>query len=60
MQGRFLSASCEDPYADFALEEAIFRGLKRVTARVWRNGLSLIIGRAQLARLETDLAYCGK
>ena len=60
MQGRFLSASCEDPYADFALEEAIFRGLKRVTARVWRNSLSVIIGRAQLARLETDLAYCAK
>ncbi|HLQ21245.1 MAG TPA: biotin/lipoate A/B protein ligase family protein [Nitrososphaerales archaeon] len=60
LKGRFLSASCEDPYADFALEEAIFRGLKRVTARVWRNSLSVIIGRAQLARLETDLAYCGK
>jgi len=60
LQGRFLSASCEDPYADFALEEAIFRGLKRVTARVWRNSLSVIIGRAQLARLETDLAYCAK
>ena len=58
LRGRFLSASCEDPYADFALEEAIFRGLKRVTARVWRNSLSVIIGRAQLAELETDLAYC--
>ena len=58
LEGRFLSASLEDPYADFALEEAIFRELKRVTARVWRNSLSVIIGRAQLARLETDLAYC--
>jgi len=60
LEGRFLSASGGDPYADFALEEAIFRGLKRVTARVWRNSLSVIIGRAQLARLETDLAYCTK
>ena len=60
MEGRFLSASCTDPYADFALEEAIFRGLNRVTARVWRNNLSVIIGRAQLASLETDLAYCTK
>ena len=60
MQGRFLSASCEDPYADFALEEALFRGVKSLTARVWRNSLSVIIGRAQLARLETDLAYCTK
>ncbi len=58
MEGRLLSASAGDPYADFALEEAIFRGLKRVTVRVWRNSLSVIIGRAQLARLETDLAYC--
>jgi lipoate-protein ligase A len=58
LEGRLLSASAGDPYADFALEEAIFRGLKRVTARVWRNSLSVIIGRAQLARLETDLAYC--
>jgi len=58
LEGRFLSVRAADPYADFALEEAIFRELKRVTARVWRNSLSVIIGRAQLARLETDLAYC--
>jgi lipoate---protein ligase len=60
LEGRFLSASRGDPYADFALEEAIFLGLKRVTARVWQNSLSVIIGRAQLARLETDLTYCAK
>src|SRR5439155_19542050 len=60
LEGRFLSTSREDPYEDFALEEAIFRGLERVSARVWRNSLSVIIGRAQLARLETDLAYCTK
>ncbi len=53
-----MAAGRDDPYADFALEEAIFRELNSTTIRVWQNRLSVIIGRAQLARLETDLDYC--
>ncbi len=58
MECRLMAAGRDDPYADFALEEAIFRELNSATVRVWQNRLSVIIGRAQLARLETDLDYC--
>lgn len=47
-----------DPYANLAAEEAIFKLNKLPTLRVWDNQLSVIIGRAQLARFETDLDYC--
>jgi len=58
LESRFIVEGRGDPHADFALEEAIFRLLESTTVRVWQNELSVIIGRAQLARLETDVEYC--
>jgi lipoate---protein ligase len=48
----------KEPAANLSLEEAIFLENRGVTLRFWSNDESVIIGRAQLARYETDLAYC--
>jgi len=48
---------CE-PAANLALEEALFLRNEGFIARVWENSESVIIGRAQLASFETDVAYC--
>jgi lipoate-protein ligase A len=56
--GRLLQTELEDPYANVALEEAIYRELRTPTLRVWENQKCVVIGRAQLAEFETDLAYC--
>ncbi|MGP8124682.1 MAG: biotin/lipoate A/B protein ligase family protein [Nitrososphaerales archaeon] len=58
MVGRFLDVTLGDPFSNLALEEVLFMGLRVPTLRVWSNQKSVIIGRAQLARSETDLAYC--
>jgi len=58
LEGRFITEVLGEPHADFALEEALLRLVKTVTIRVWRNSRAVIIGRAQLAELETDLEYC--
>jgi lipoate---protein ligase len=47
-----------EPAANLALEEALFLRNEGLLARVWENGESVIIGRAQLASHETDVAYC--
>ncbi len=57
-KGRFLEATLGDPYSNLALEEVLFTGLRAPTLRVWANQRSVVIGRAQLARAETDLEYC--
>jgi len=49
-----------DPYANLAAEEALFRLARAPTLRIWDNQLSVVIGRAQLARFETDLDYCAE
>jgi len=46
------------PYSNLALEEALFLRNEGLTLRIWENGESVIIGRAQLARFETDVEYC--
>jgi lipoate---protein ligase len=46
------------PHANLALEEAMLRENRGLTVRLWTNQKSVIIGRAQLARFETDLDYC--
>jgi lipoate-protein ligase A len=56
--GRLLEATLDDPFSNLALEEVLFSGLRVPTLRVWSNQKSVIIGRAQLARFETDLEYC--
>ena len=55
---RRLETSISDAYANLALEEAIFTLNEGRTVRVWRNERSVIIGRAQLAKFETDMEYC--
>jgi lipoate-protein ligase A len=47
-----------EPAANLALEEALFLRNEGFVARVWENKESVIIGRAQLARFETDVGYC--
>jgi len=49
-----------DPAANLSLEEAIFLRNDGVTVRFWTNDESVIIGRAQLARYETDVEYCSE
>ena len=56
--GRLLEVTLGDPFSNLALEEALFTGLSVPTLRVWNNQTSVIIGRAQLAKFETDLEYC--
>ena len=49
-----------DPYENVALEEALFvnNPVDALTVRVWNNARSVVIGRAQLARFETDVDLC--
>ena len=56
--GRLLQTELEDPYSNVALEEAIYRNHVAPTLRVWENQKCVVIGRAQLAKFETDLGYC--
>ena len=58
MAGRLLDETLGDPFSNLALEEVLFRELRVPTLRVWSNQKSVVIGRAQLAKFETDLAYC--
>lgn len=60
MHGRIIFTSIHDAYWNLALEEAIQRLNDMLTIRIWDNELSVIIGRAQLARFETDLEECTK
>ena len=47
-----------DPAANLALEEALYLKNEGFVVRVWENSESVIIGRAQLARYETDVELC--
>ncbi len=58
VNGRFLTSDMGNAYLNLALEEAIFCANKGMTVRVWENERSVIIGRGQLAELETDTEYC--
>ena len=58
MVGRFLEVTLGDPFSNLALEEVLFKELRVPTLRVWSNQKSVIIGRAQFAKFETDLEYC--
>ena len=58
MVGRLLEVTLGDPFSNLALEEVLFTGVRVPTLRVWNNQRSVIIGRAQLAKFETDLEYC--
>ncbi len=58
MPGRLLDCTLADPYANVALEEALFRLMRGPVLRVWENQKSVVIGRAQRAEYETDLPLC--
>ncbi len=58
LSGRLLDLTLRDPYENLAFEEALLNGAGVPTLRVWENQTSVVIGRAQLARFETDLGYC--
>ena len=58
MVGRLLEVTLGDPFSNLALEEVLFTGLQVPTLRVWSNQETVIIGRAQLAKFETNLEYC--
>lgn len=58
LKGKLLDLVLEDPYSNVALEEEIFTEVEVPTLRVWENQKSVVIGRAQLAKYETDLEYC--
>jgi lipoate-protein ligase A len=53
-----LRVTLEDPYSNLALEEALFVSMRGPSLRIWGNQKSVVIGRAQLARFETNLRYC--
>lgn len=55
---RRLETRITDAHTNLALEEAIFTLNESRTVRVWGNERSVIIGRAQLAKFETDMEYC--
>ena len=48
----------DEPAANLALEEALFLRNEGFVVRIWENKESVILGRAQLARFETDVGYC--
>lgn len=58
MKGRLLDLTLEGPYENLAFEEALLRKAEVPTLRIWENQESVVIGRAQLARFETDIDYC--
>ncbi|MDV3243766.1 MAG: lipoate--protein ligase family protein [Nitrososphaerales archaeon] len=58
MRVRLLDVTLGDPCSNLAAEEAIFKLMRAPTVRLWDNQKSVVIGRAQLAELETDVSYC--
>jgi lipoate-protein ligase A len=47
-------------HANLALEEAMLKENRGLVVRVWENEMSIILGRGQWARYETDVEYCAK
>ncbi|MGA2664329.1 MAG: lipoate--protein ligase family protein [Nitrososphaerales archaeon] len=60
MESRLILDGATGAPANLALEEALLRENRALTLRVWENERSVIIGRAQLARYETDLDRCAR
>ncbi|MDV3293316.1 MAG: lipoate--protein ligase family protein [Nitrososphaerales archaeon] len=60
MKLRLLEATLGDPFSNVAADEAIFTLMKAPILRVWDNQRCVVIGRGQLAELETDLGYCSE
>ncbi|MDA4112994.1 MAG: lipoate--protein ligase family protein [Thaumarchaeota archaeon] len=60
MESRLIVDGATGAYANLALEEAILRENRALILRLWGNERSVIIGRAQLARFETDVDRCAR
>jgi lipoate---protein ligase len=60
LESRLIVDGAAGAYANLALEEALLRENRSLTLRLWGNERSVIIGRAQLARFETDLDRCAR
>lgn len=60
MESRLILDGAEGTQANLALEEALLRGNDGLLLRLWGNERSVIIGRAQLARFETDVERCAR
>ncbi len=58
LQARLIIGGAKGARANLALEEALLRENRALILRVWENEKSVIIGRAQLARFETNLDRC--
>lgn len=55
---RLLLDGASGVHYNLALEEALLRENRSLVLRLWTNERSVVIGRAQLARYETNLEYC--
>jgi lipoate-protein ligase A len=60
LEPRLILDGAEGAYANLALEEALLRENGGLILRLWGNERSVIIGRAQLARFETDVDRCAR
>ena len=60
MEPRLVIDGATGAPANLALEEVLMRGNRGLVLRLWENERSVIIGRAQLARFETDVDRCAK
>ncbi len=60
MESRLILDGAGGAPANLALEEALLRGNGGLVLRLWGNERSVIIGRAQLARFETDVERCSR
>jgi lipoate-protein ligase A len=60
LESRLILDGAEGTQANLALEEALLRGNDGLLLRLWGNERSVIIGRAQLARFETDVERCAR
>ncbi len=56
--GRFILEGAKGAHANLAMEEALLRENRGMILRVWANERSVVVGRGQLPRYETDLDYC--
>jgi lipoate---protein ligase len=60
LESRLILDGADGARANLALEEAILRANDGLVLRLWGNERSVIIGRAQLARFETDVERCAR
>jgi lipoate-protein ligase A len=60
VNSRFIRTKAMNAFLNLALEESLLFLQNGVTARIWENERSVIIGRGQFAPYETDLPYCKK